>query len=89
MATIKRKILVRKSHINNGSCGDPYKCPVALALKAAGFKGPQVLAEDAEFEKKGLRYIANLPKRIQNFIDNFDGGKLVKPTSFVLRANTV
>lgn len=73
------KIKVERRHIQKGKRADCYKCPVALALKEAGYKGVEVGDGFVEFD--GITY--NM-RRGTRFIRRFDNNLSVKPTTIEL-----
>lgn len=79
------KITVTESDISNGNAGDEQRCPIALAFqRTAGLTDCSVSDRMVVFTwKKGLRY-RSLPPKARHFIEDYDGGKTVKPFSFIL-----
>lgn len=75
-------ITVTQKHIDTGVRIDPIKCPVAKAIRAAGFKNVSV-GGTVCFGKNYSKSAA-LPKRVCNFITRFDREKAVKPFTFRL-----
>jgi hypothetical protein len=67
-------VKVTKEHIENGWANDCEACPVALALKAKGYKS--VYVTDAFWgiqRKKGeLLQAITLPRKVTAFIERFD-----------------
>jgi hypothetical protein len=74
-------VRVMRKHIKAGKRRSPSFCPVALALRDAGFTKVSV---DCTIEVKQLQYVQVTPKTVLAFIRNFDTGRLVKPFSFRL-----
>jgi hypothetical protein len=70
------KIKVTKKNIQEGKKHHFQKCPVALALKANGFK--KVSVDDYCATVDGKVYSI---RRGSRFIKNFDAGLPVKPTT--------
>lgn len=80
-------ISVTKKHIKHGTAGDYNLCPIALAMKAAGLRRPQVGPTDITYLKKGGRKKkhACLTRKLTRFINAFDDGwDDVKPFKFLL-----
>ena len=86
------KISVTQDHIENGFYGLCDGCPVALALKEAGYHKPYVSAKVLAFgytRATGLDSIPKeklipLPRSAQKFIRNFDAESKVEPFNFFL-----
>lgn len=78
----KISVQVRQEHIDKGSKGDPYKCPVALAL-----------SENFPYSIVGYYYSsANFDcyansEKLRRFMVSFDSGSSVKPGKFFLYNN--
>ena len=84
---VKTKIEVTEKHLKEGKPDKCSDCPVARAIRSAGFKNPVVYGDIAYFYKGKTRYTANLPKKVDNFISRFDTfghDKTYKPFSFML-----
>lgn len=75
----KRTVRVLERHIKTGVSG-LRRCPVALALCAAGFKDVVVGNDRASVNGDDVE----LPQRVQRFIERFDVGDNVKPFEFKL-----
>lgn len=76
-------IKVTKKHIREGKRGFCRQCPVALALmNATNYK--RVFVSSYSWQLGSGKQSGTLPQRAQNFIEDFDGGKNVKPFSFDL-----
>lgn len=78
---------VTRADVNEGICGDPSNCPVALAiantLKVDHHKvvvTPLLITVNAEPYRT--------PVRVRAFIRKFDGGDPVKPFAFRLQRQT-
>lgn len=85
--TKQLRVNVTKQHISNGKRNGAFDCPVALALKdklPGKFQvNSETLAYRSLHNKKWLlTSITTLPKRVQQFISNFDSGKKVQPFEF-------
>lgn len=78
-------IEVTEQHIKKGNAGSCGSCPIALALKDAGFKHPVV--DHSSFcyimVGGGIKKLS-LPYNAIDFIVRFDSGKKVHPFSFEL-----
>lgn len=81
------KIKVTQKHINNGISGDETSCPIALSLKTKQ-KKPAFVSE-GDIIKIGNRDYVGIDKkevrRISRFIERFDDGCKVKPTTFKIK----
>jgi len=88
----KWKIQITAKDIKEGSVGNPWYCPIALAVNRA------VKMEDAivggglvRFEIKQIYpreyLLASLPKKAMKFYNAFDDSLKVKPFTFVLRGD--
>jgi hypothetical protein len=75
---------VTKNHIKRGVGCNGYKCPVAMALKDAGFKDVAVGYHSIFAGYDGRRWRADNTKRIANFICRFDNRREIKPMKFTL-----
>lgn len=81
-------INVTQEDIENGIRHSCFSCPIALAVKRE--TGCNCSVESANFHLKARifmmgSYEAYFPgKEAEDFINNFDGGKPVKPFSFEL-----
>lgn len=76
------RIKVKRKHIRRGVRNSDECCPVALAIyQATGIADVSVIEDQAWIED----YVVKLPKKVNRFIDRFDGGKSrrkMKPFSF-------
>lgn len=81
---MKIKISVKRKHIKQGGgCVD--NCPIALAIKDAGFEYPFVNANRIAFKSKdGTKYVIRPVSLVaREFINQFDCGfTRVKPHTF-------
>ncbi len=88
-----KKITVTKKHIKNGRRYHPYDCPIALALKDAGFRTScvylhEIITSSHEHEACWQYTFKNCStsKGVKKFIKAFDSGKRnLKPFSFFLK----
>lgn len=79
------KVKVTEDCIDNGRRNDCELCPVALALVNSTCVEPAVGSTDADFTFNGTRYVARkLPKKVQQFIREFDSYYTVEPFEFTL-----
>lgn len=78
------KIHVKRKHIKAGKKGDPYYCPIALAIKELkpNYQHIHVGGCDISYIHKDTEYWLDLPEEASDFIDNFDEGDKVKPFTF-------
>lgn len=80
----RKKILVEVTmiHIYRG-ISSPRWCPVALALMDAGLSQPFVSKTIVKWVGYDLQYHrAKMSRRAQEFVDDFDRGIGVKPSTF-------
>lgn len=79
-------ITVTQELIEKGRKSDPFRCPIALAFKAAGYTSVRILYHEgrATKSKNGPTKEFNLTKKAIDFIKAFDesGKKAVKPSTF-------
>jgi hypothetical protein len=70
------RIKVKAKHIKEGKQCSTKTCPVALALRDAGYQHIEVGSETVEIKmrkgKKVDHFTGTLPKRAVRFIDKFD-----------------
>lgn len=66
-------VKVTAKHIARGKKKNDVSCPVALALRDAGF--PRGELRDT--------YVDRFPRSIERFMDKFDRGQSVKPFNFI------
>lgn len=79
------KIRVLKKHIKAGLIGKCHFCPIALAIKAAGYtirKQDYGVGCDLIGTKE---WMADAPKKVARFVERFDSAYKVKPFEFTLR----
>lgn len=86
---MKMRVHVRKTHIKKGKRGSENSCPIALALKAAGFSEATVDGTEIEcdygpdlFAPDGRAWL--LSAKLIEFVQTFDQNRKVRPMSFVL-----
>lgn len=86
------KITVTQDHIDNGVCGNPFRCAIAQAVSEL-YPDYQVRVSDFSIfvSKSGPNLMSRtvaysidreLPEEMREFIANFDDGKQVTPTIF-------
>ena len=71
---------VTRKHIKEAGEFIPWYCPIALALRDAGFYLPLVWEDEIEASGRKFR----VTKRMAAFIGKFDCGEKVKPARFLL-----
>lgn len=78
----KLTIRVTQANIDNGIRAKCGLCPIALALRDAGFEEPTV--GSYEFQAtQGCSYLNyGLPESARDFINHFDAGHTVSPFEF-------
>ena len=82
---------VTADHIAQGKAKCSGHCPVALAVRAAvtDCNSLSVKQSAVVFEHPVLgKCFAELPPETEKFIEEFDRGKNVEPTSFYFRVHT-
>ena len=80
-------VSVKAKHIKKGRPSRSTSCPVALALKEAGFRRVDVGELDMSVtQPKPGQYSRTLPnpRSVTRFVRNFDQHKKVKPFNFKL-----
>ena len=80
---VRKRVYIRAGHIQRGMAANSGSCPVALALRDAGFRGALVDSVTVCWGR-GLKKEAAIPTRIGDFITAVDAGRPVKPTSFTV-----
>lgn len=86
----KWKIQVTAKDIKGGSVGNPWYCPIALAVNRSIKMEDSIVASGTvrfQVEKKYPReyVIGLLPQKARHFYLAFDDGIKVKPFEFILR----
>lgn len=84
---MKKLIQVTQKHINKGKKQAYDRCPVALAVKDAGYSYAEVDQVTIEFGYELWNYSSMVPPRsVKRFVRKFDekGRKHVKPFNFFL-----
>ena len=82
------KIRVTQKNINGGLVGSTGYCPVALALKEAGFYGIYVQPKYIRYiDDSGIERMTKTSKRVERFACRYDkkGKQSVGPFNFILR----
>lgn len=83
---IEKTIRVQAGHIKLGLKNRPMQCPIARAVRGAGFVEPIVCLGEICARRGALtRYRAILPASAMQFIDDFDNGKPVEPFEFAVK----
>lgn len=85
---MQKKIEVTQRDINKGCQNSMNCCPIGRALRRefhCSFTDVSVGGDRIEVEN---RYMYTVPLKVQDFIEKFDSGKLVKPFSFVFKWET-
>lgn len=82
------KVQVTQDDIDNGACGSPYRCPVALAVRRAvgkldRFYSTQVSVSSYHIVVEGLGHAAPGPQ-LEQWIWDFDSHRPVPPIEFDL-----
>jgi hypothetical protein len=81
---MRKLIKVSSEHIKKGTPVGGRLCPIALALKDAGFTDVDVDDESIQATKDGLFIYTGTPKRAATFVRKFDNEKKVAPFNFYL-----
>jgi len=89
---MQKKVFVRQEHIEEGeklryslSQLRSENCPVALALKDAGFENVKVWSGGWRFLKDDARITGTFSHKVTAFINGVDASKEGKPFSFIAR----
>lgn len=79
-------IEINEKCIENGESRSEISCPIALALKNAGFKNPVVTPISLSGIFKSRHYFIPLNKDGKAFVSAFDwsGARAVKPFTFMI-----
>lgn len=77
-------VKVTKKHIRLGKRSCVSECPIALAMKDAGFERVGVSSDHAEYGDN-FEKLVYLPGKVSEFIDAFDHQREVHPISFRVR----
>lgn len=85
MKTKAKKISVTARDIERGDPLNSLQCPIALACKRTFKRKAEVDGFTAEVKMKNKTKVFELPEKAQNFVDDFDAGRTVKPFSFTLK----
>lgn len=84
------KLSIKERHIRKGERKKASSCPIALAMLEARPKAwVGVLGTFIDLGMKSKTYLVRLPRKAENFILDFDGGRVVKPFSFIARPERV
>lgn len=79
---MKKRIRVTAKDICEGIPGVPELCPVAKALKRAGFEEATVGPRFFKTKKGGFEFQYLTPPEVSEFLYRFDRGGSVDPFSF-------
>lgn len=79
-----KRINVTQFHIDSGKRDKPKSCPIALAMKDAGFSSVQVVQDFITYkEGRNIFFSVYHSRETLDFIKQFDTGEVpVKPFSF-------
>lgn len=77
------KIKITQEHITNGTSLCPKRCPIALALIAAGFCNVHVCTNRVGLDET----MVSLPDEATRFISHFDRGFNPQPFEFEFEGN--
>jgi hypothetical protein len=75
-------IKVTRAHIKKGVLLASKHCPIALALREAGFEAPNVYGETFSYGPFPSRFEGQLSKATTDFVHSFDWGLKVRPGIF-------
>ena len=85
---MNKKINITEKNILEGEKANPQNCAIARALKEqvrGKITAISVLPSHVTFCKKGISYVAEMPKQGVSFIKRFDEGKPVNKLSLTLK----
>jgi len=82
---MKKKIEVTATDIKKGEPDAVYKCPIGRAINRTLKVKNTYVAEMIYFRYSGKEMVANIPVKVEKFIERFDDSKSVKPFSFTLK----
>lgn len=80
------KIFVTGQHIQKGKRGTLRSCPIARALKDAGFTHVEVGSDGVRVD--GIDLDPPFPPKVRRFVNQFDNGDVVEPFDFPLTGFT-
>lgn len=81
------RVEVTQEDIGKGVARAPNNCPIALALKRAGWARASVSASAIGFKARGAEkfyWTYAVPENAKSFLFDFDAGRPVSPFSFDL-----
>jgi len=80
-----KTVPLTQDHINNGVARDAYSCPIACALKEAGYQDPSV-----DYDKAFLNTEERmLSPAVRNFIEEYDSGEGGNPATLCINKEWV
>ena len=79
-----KMISVTQRHITEGRIGDCTLCPVALALKDAGYPNAVVFHDGSTLKRGGNLAYHGHGIELELWLENFDDGEDVDPITLVL-----
>jgi hypothetical protein len=79
------RLKVTAECIAKGKQNDSKRCPIAIAMRAAGWSSVHVTGWSVKATKSHKTFVFPLPMKAQLFTEAFDDGKRVKPFEFELR----
>ena len=80
------EVSVTETRIAKGRPGCGYACPIALALRGAGFRKAEVYGYKVWFDgRRDSGRTRLLPSPARRFVERFDSGKSVRPFTFKLK----
>jgi hypothetical protein len=86
MSTNSITISVTQTHIECGARGDEDSCPIAMAMRDAGYLDPEVYEDAVVFFDGNDKITYKHSSESRDFINTFDTGGPVTPTTFVFDA---
>lgn len=78
-------VKMKQIHIDRGVLGSERLCPIAHAMRSAGFRDPHVGPFRVSYDWKRGRASSHLPVSAQRFVKLFDSRYDVEPIEFKLR----
>lgn len=79
---MKCKIKVTQNNIDQGARQWVGECPIAWAIRDAGFKNPYVTRDYSSFSSGGSYYFFYMPHEAREFVKNFDNFNDIQPFEF-------
>ncbi len=80
------KITISQKHIDEGQRGSPTRDPIAFAMIDAGLEHPHAGVTYLSWIENDCKHFVKVPKKVYDFMADFDNGKPVQPFTFDLES---